>query len=578
MRSPATSRPSSAFRREARSISALNHARICTLYDVGEHDGRTYLVLEYLDGQTLAAMLAKGPVPPRQALDFASKSLEGLEAAHAPGIVHRDLKPGNVMVTATGTKLLDFGLAKATAASMAKAGFQTAPASTTDATSILGTIPYMSPEQLEAKPVDAQTDIWALGTILYEMIAGKRAFEAPSQASLIASILDREPASLAAVAPLTPPFLNQVVARCLAKSPDERWADAHDLADALRGVRDSADQAPPIVPTRPASWRWPAVVGTVLVLAAAVAAILMLRTPSRRFTIVLPADKPLAPGGIMPEAADRPALAMTRDGTRLAYVAKIGDTTQICIRDMSTGTVVPLAGTEGGHSPFFSPDGAVLAFFAEGKLKKTPSAGGVVDSMADAPNPYGGTWGDDGWIYFTRQSQEGVHKIRADAVGGVEVVTASLARMPEALNPGRACLPPRGKGHTSWPGPGRAASSSRGFGARLLPTGHLVYALPGRLMASTLRYRPSGRDRRRHHTDRRSAHRAVWRGSVRIGTRRHARLRDGATANHDQLRLGGSTGTHAIRRASRGEVLQRSNLSADGTRLAFGVGRALTDG
>jgi len=294
------------FRREARSISALNHPRICTLYDVGEHNGRTFLVLEYLDGQTLASVLAKGPLPPQQALDFAVQIVEGLEAAHAHGIVHRDLKPGNVMVTATGAKLLDFGLAKAPAASMAKAGFQTAPTSTTDSTLILGTIPYMSPEQLEVRPVDARTDIWALGTILYEMIAGKRAFDAPSQASLIASILDREPPPLAAVAPVRPPSLDRVVAKCLAKSPDERWGSARDLADALREVRDGAGiTLPATLPTRPASWRRAAVVGTVLVLVAGVAASFMLRTPARPFTIVLPADKPLAPGGIMPEAADR---------------------------------------------------------------------------------------------------------------------------------------------------------------------------------------------------------------------------------------------------------------------------------
>jgi hypothetical protein len=473
------------FRREARSISALNHPRICTLHDVGEHDGRTFLVLEYIAGETLAAVLARGPLPVDRALDIAIQVAEGLEAAHTRGIVHRDLKPGNVMVTATGAKLLDFGLAKAAAASRAMESLESAPTSITDSTSILGTIPYMAPEQLEARPVDARTDIWALGAILYEMVTGQRAFDAASQASLIASILDGAPPRVAAVAPQTPPLLDHVVARCLAKPPGERWAGARELADALRGVRGGADLGPlAAVPARPRSWRWPAVAGAVLVLGLAVAGMVLLRTPSRRFTIVLPADKPLAPGAIMPEAADRPALALTRDATRLAYVAQIGGTTRICIRDMSTGAVVPLPGTEGGHSPFFSPDGAVLAFFAEGKLKKTPSAGGVVDAMADAPNPYGGTWGNDGWIYFTRHSQEGIHKVRADAAGGVEVVTAGLARMPEALRPGQGLLATTGDGTVLVTGPQARSLVVRGFGARLLPTGHLVYALPGRLMAS----------------------------------------------------------------------------------------------
>jgi eukaryotic-like serine/threonine-protein kinase len=468
------------FRREARTIAALNHPRICTLHDVGAHGGRTFLVLEYLDGRTLAATLARGPIPLHKALDIAAQILEGLEAAHARGIVHRDLKPGNVMVTATGVKLLDFGLAKATATSVVMPPLESAPMSITDSTLILGTIPYMSPEQLEARPVDARTDIWALGTILYEMIAGRRAFEAASQASLVASILDREPPRLAAMAPLTPPVVDHVVARCLAKSPDERWAASRDLADAIRAVRDGAAIGPlATVPARPTAWR-AAVAATVLLLGVAVA----MRTPPRRFTIVLPADKPLAPGAIMPEAADRPALALSRDGQRLAYVAQIADTTQICIRDMSTGTVVPLPGSEAGHSPFFSPDGAGLAFFAEGKLKKALVAGGVVDSIADAPNPYGGTWGDDGWIYFTRHSQEGVHRVRADAASAVEVVTPGLARMPEVLGPGQGLLATTGEGTYLVAGPQGRRFVVRGFGARLLPTGHLLYALAGRLVAS----------------------------------------------------------------------------------------------
>ena len=471
------------LRREAQSISALSHPRICTLYDVGEHDGRTFLVLEYLDGPTLAAMLARGPLPPQEALTFALQIAEGLEAAHALGIVHRDLKPANVMVTATGLKLLDFGLAKTTVATMAGSRFQTTVALTNDSVVIRGTIPYMSPEQLEAGPVDARADIWAVGTILYEMLAGKRAFEAPSQASLIASILDREPPSLAAVAPLTPPSLGEIVAKCLTKSPDERWASAHDLADALRRARESIG-LPTTGTTRIPSTRRAAFAVTLLVLAI-VAAMFTLRTPSRRFTIALPPDKPLAPGGIMPEAADRPALALTRDGRRLAYVAKIGSMTQICVREMSSGIVVALSGTEGGHSPFFSPDGAFLAFFAEGKLKKMRSAGGAVETVADAPNPYGGTWGDDGWIYFTRHSQEGIHKIRADGIGGVEVVTPNLARMPELLSTGKGLLATTGEGTYLIAGPATRRFVVRGFGARLLPTGHLLYALPGRLLASS---------------------------------------------------------------------------------------------
>jgi eukaryotic-like serine/threonine-protein kinase len=494
------------FRREARAASRLNHPRICTLHDIAEHDGRTFLVLECLDGETLAATLARGPMPLAKALDVGAEIADALSAAHAEGIVHRDLKPGNVMLTKTGAKLLDFGLAKLSGSgrpALSAAG-SVESLSAADWGLVAGTVPYMAPEQLEGRPVDARTDVWALGAILYEMVAGRRAFDAPSQASLIAGILERQPAALAEIQPLTPPLLAHVVTKCLAKSQDDRWGSASDVAHLLRLIRNPGSVSRPVEKStrRRAVWRWGGLAAVLLVALALLAAAVWLprarveparsaATPTgtpHRFTISLPPDLPLAPGGSMQEAHDRPVLALSHDGTRLAYVAQVGSTTQICVRDMAdivSGRVSQLAGTEGGHSPFFSPDGSRLAFFAEGKLKWTTLTGGNAVTLADAPNPFGGSWGTDGWIYFTRQPNEGVQKVRWDA-GDVLMVTPSLLRMPERLDRGPCLLGTAGEGTFCVD---EATQKQRlvvsGYGARYVQTGHLVYALPGRLLAAS---------------------------------------------------------------------------------------------
>ena len=238
------------FEREAKTIAGLTHPHICTLYDVGEHDGTTFLVMEHLAGQTLADRLLKGPLPFAQALDIAAQIADALDAAHKHGIIHRDLKPGNVMLTTGGAgrsglttaKLLDFGLAKLAAhgerpALVSETHAVTEAAPVTARGTILGTLQYMAPEQLEGKEADARTDLWALGGILYEMVAGRRAFEGDSQVSLIANIMNAEPPALASTQPLTPPALDRVVRKCLSKHPDDRWDTAHDVADELRWIR-----------------------------------------------------------------------------------------------------------------------------------------------------------------------------------------------------------------------------------------------------------------------------------------------------------------------------------------------------
>src|SRR5688500_12528840 len=235
------------FEREAKAISALSHPHICTLYDIGSHDGTDYLVMEFLEGESLAERLAKGPLPIDQVIRYGTEIADALEKAHRAGIVHRDLKPGNVVITKSGAKLLDFGLAKfshtgsdpqaATAAMSAKP--------LTEEGTVLGTFQYMAPEQIEGREADARTDIFALGALLYEMATGKRAFEAKTRASLIASILDREPPPISAVQPLTPPALERVMRMCLHKDPDERWQSAHDVAAELKWIGESASTLAP---------------------------------------------------------------------------------------------------------------------------------------------------------------------------------------------------------------------------------------------------------------------------------------------------------------------------------------------
>src|SRR5271156_4934620 len=251
------------FDREARTISSLNHPNICTLHDVGHQDGVDYLVMEYLEGQTLADRLAKGPLPVEQVLRYGSEICDGLEKAHRSGVMHRDLKPGNIMLTKTGAKLMDFGLAKAVnPPSSASSGLTATLASpvgshplTTQGT-VVGTFQYMSPEQVEGKEADARSDIFALGALLYEMATGKRAFEGKTAASAMAAVLERDPAPISSLQPATPLAFERLVRTCLAKDPDDRWQTAHDVKLQLKQIAEGGSQtsAPAIsAPATPAA-------------------------------------------------------------------------------------------------------------------------------------------------------------------------------------------------------------------------------------------------------------------------------------------------------------------------------------
>jgi Tol biopolymer transport system component/predicted Ser/Thr protein kinase len=414
--------------REAKAVSSLAHPHICTLYDVGQDDGIDYLVMEYLEGETLAERLQKGPLPLEQALKCAIEIAEALDAAHRQGVVHRDLKPGNVMLTKAGSKLLDFGLAKlregdpsdpATSAS----AIPTEHRPLTEIGTILGTYPYMAPEQLEGKDVDGRADLFAFGAMLHEMVTGRRAFDGESRASLIAAILDREPPPVSSLQPLSPPGLDHVVKTCLAKDPDERWQSAKDLASALHWLKEAGSQAgvaAPVVRRRKTRERiaWAAaVLGLLVAVGASIALWAIYETPQVVRSSLLPPDGARFEPGYG-------AMVLSPDGTRLAFVASGEDGTRMLwVRSLSALTAQPLAGTEGAGHPFWSPDGRFIGFFSGGKLRKIDASGGPPQALCDAPSGRGGTWSADGTILFTPSISDVIHRVSAS--GGTPVpVTA----------------------------------------------------------------------------------------------------------------------------------------------------------
>jgi eukaryotic-like serine/threonine-protein kinase len=421
------------FDREARAISSLNHPNICTLHDVGHQDGTDYLVMEYLEGATLADHLAKGPLPPEQVLKYGVEICEGLEKAHKTGVIHRDLKPGNIMLTKAGAKLMDFGLAKATRAGTALSSSLTMtlsrPAADQPLTAqgmVLGTFQYMSPEQVEGKDADARSDIFALGAVLYEMATGQRAFTGKSQASIVAAILEREPPPISSVKPMSPTALDHVVTTCLAKDPDERWQTAHDVKMQLNWIAQSGSQAGvPTARVLPRRKGWDHVawllVGLLLLLMIVGGAVWWLgaRQSSRAMYFNSPVTLP---------AND---IALSPDGRTLAMVAYWDQTSKYVLWTHPVGGrgATPVPGTEGASHPFWSPDSRFIAFFAQGKLKKVDlSSGGPAQVLCDAPHGRGGTWNREGIILFSPDFFTGLYRLSSAGGTPVEVTKPDPAR------------------------------------------------------------------------------------------------------------------------------------------------------
>ena len=431
------------FDREARALSQLTHPHICTLHDVGEEGGAAFLVMELVEGETLADRLKKGPLPLDHALKVAIQIADALSAAHRQGIVHRDLKPGNVMLTKTGAKLLDFGLAKASGP-VAGAGLSmvpTTPPNLTAQGTILGTFQYMAPEQLEGGEADARSDIFAFGAVLYEMATGRKAFEGKSQASLIAAILEREPPPMSSLQPTTPFALDRVVRTCLAKDADARWQNAGDLARELKWIAEGGSPVAPATTSlaakrsrQGAPVRWMAIVALAAI-ASAGAAALYLRAvqpeaPEIRFEINVPRPL-LVPGD--------PGMAVSPDGRRLAYVGTAEGRSVLFVRALNEVSAHALPGTTGAVSPFWSPDGRSLAFFGAGRLMRVDLSGGEPQFLASAPNSRGGAWGADNTIVFAPRPSGGLSRV-SGAGGGVSPLT-TLTTGREASHRAPAFLP-----------------------------------------------------------------------------------------------------------------------------------------
>jgi serine/threonine-protein kinase len=494
--------------REAKSVSNLSHPNICTLYDVGEQDGTDYLVLEFLEGETLEQRLTRGPLPPEQVLRLATEIADALDKAHRQGIIHRDLKPSNIMLTKAGAKLMDFGLAKLAdqpvpvAAALSELTAE-ARKLTAEGT-ILGTFQYMPPEQLEGREADARTDIFALGMVIYETATGKPAFTGRTKASLIAAILSSEPPAMTSLQPMTPPALERVVKTCLAKDPDERFQTAHDLNLQLRWIAEGGSQAgvaAPVVARRKLMERaWIAAAGLLAIssLALAVAYFNMrssLPAPQvARFAFSLPTGQGLA-------LVDKTALALSPDDTRVVYVAESSGAAQLYLRSMDRLEALPLAGTEGASSPFFSPDGQWIGFFADGQLKKVSVRGGSPVTLAEAPENRGGAWGPDDTIVFAPAPPVGLSRVSA-AGGPTQVLTTPDAaqgerthRWPEILPGGKAVVFTLGSLSSSdYYLDAKLAVVSldtgkikvlplTGTDAHYAPSGHLVFASQGGLFA-----------------------------------------------------------------------------------------------
>ena len=399
------------FEREAKTISQLSHPHICALYDVGNQDGVEFLVMEYLEGETLSDRLLKGALPFEQVLRYGIEIADALDKAHRQRIVHRDLKPGNVMITKSGVKLLDFGLAKAMFTEPARPTSLTAlPTALTQEGTILGTVQYMAPEQLEGTESDGRTDIFAFGCVLYEMATGRKAFSGKSQASLISSIMGSEPPAVSAVAPMTPPAFDRLVRTCLAKDPDDRWQSAGDVAKELKWAGEGSPRETALPRrTRRERLGWAAL--AVAALAALVLGLLLSRQkrePPREFRSSI-----LPPENTRFEFRSSP-MAVSPDGQQVAFVAQRPDgARQLWLREFDALEARPLAGTEEATRPFWSPDSRFLGFFAGGKLKKTAVSGGSPQTLCDAPSGRGGSWNRDGVILFVPSTGDRVYRVAA---------------------------------------------------------------------------------------------------------------------------------------------------------------------
>jgi eukaryotic-like serine/threonine-protein kinase len=423
------------FEREARTISSLNHPNICQLHDVGTHDGVRYLVMELLEGETLAERLRRGPLPMEQVLRYGAEIATGLQAAHRCGVVHRDLKPGNIMLTKSGAKLMDFGLAKGMTSQKTVSSELTATLTSSHATpltqqgTIVGTFQYMAPEQVEGNEADARSDIFSLGAVLYEMVCGKRAFEGKTLVSVAASILEKEPEPIRNLQPLTPASLERAIKKCLAKDPDERWQSAGDLASELKWISEGSGSLPAVA--KPASAggmrvsEWLAWMFLAMAVIAVVVLSLVLGFSGGNKPVVrtqIAATEKLQ-FNFVGDNGGPPVISP--DGKNIVFSGRADGKNQLLLRSMDKLTPQPIAGTDGATFPFWSPDSRSIAFFADGKLKRIDIAGGAALSICDAPAGRGGSWSGNGTIVFSPQFTDPLFQV--PATGGNPTMVTRLS-------------------------------------------------------------------------------------------------------------------------------------------------------
>jgi Tol biopolymer transport system component len=430
------------FEREARAVAALNHPHICTLYDVGHQDGTHFLVMEYLDGETLAERLGRGALPLSQALKYAVEIAGGLDRAHRLGIVHRDLKPGNVMLTKSGAKLLDFGLARLkpagpAAAFAAATGVPTELPELTARGTILGTLQYMAPEQLEGKEADARTDVFAFGAVLYEMVTGRKAFEGKTQVSVIGAILERDPAPVSTLQPASPPTLDAVIKRCLAKDPEDRWQSAADLSIALKWIEGPPSSTSTVIPAPVAPLapiaagghkRWMIAAALFALTTLGLGALELNRYRSAtapevmRFSILPPDKTTFAdPIGLVSTSAG----VISPDGRKLAFTAKdAAGKFLLWVRQLDSLNAQPLPNTDDALLPFWSPDSRWIGFGDLGnKLKRVDIAGGGTETLCEGAGIGGaGAWSREGTILVS--SQTGIQRVGPSGCTAITKVTS----------------------------------------------------------------------------------------------------------------------------------------------------------